>query len=185
MEDPLNQQISLYNGRGMLIKSQGPVWLWGTASEHSLLYNYEFIGVQALFSGFMQSETPYMQPDPLAPKPYTFNTGYDDPTFTVCNSNSTDVPCQDAWGLRVWNCKNVFLYSTGLYSFFNNYDQVCVGEQNCQENMIHIQNSEVYAYAVTTKAAVNMIVDDAYGTVKDEDNRSVYGATIGYYFTNS
>lgn len=189
MEDPLNQQISVYNGRGMLIRSQGPVWLWGTSSEHSVLYNYQFDGVQDLFAGFMQSETPYYQPDPMTPKPYTYNSNFDDPTFTVCSNGSTggsdSVPCQDSWGLRVVNSKNVFIYSTGLYSFFNNYDQTCVPEQNCQENMIHIQSSEVYAYAVTTKAAVNMIVDSQVGIVTDEENRSVYGATIGYYFTGA
>ncbi|OQO05758.1 hypothetical protein B0A48_09852 [Cryoendolithus antarcticus] len=176
-------QISIYSGRGVLIESQGPTWMWGTASEHSILYNYQFKDARAIFSGFMQSETPYFQPIPSAPNPFSFNSAYDDPTFTVC-SGSSDPTCKDAWGLRVWNSQEILLYSTGLYSFFNNYEQTCTPEQNCQENMIHIQNSQVDMYAVSTKAAVNMIVDDDVGIVKDIDHRSNFCATIAYYFTN-
>lgn len=187
MEDAANLQISVYNGRGMLIQSEGAVWLWGTSAEHSVLYNYQFDGVTALFAGFMQSETPYYQPTPLAPAPFTFNSAYDDPTFTVCSANPGAVPCKDSWGLRVLNSKNVLIYSTGLYSFFNNYTQQCVIEANCQQNMIHIQNSQVSMYAVTTKASVNMIVDDKYPnqSVLGSDNIDVYGDTVAYYNTPS
>jgi glucan 1,3-beta-glucosidase len=176
-------QISIYSGRGVLIESEGPTWLWGTASEHSILYNYQFKGASAVFAGFIQSETPYFQPIPNAPNPFTFNSAYDDPTFTVC-AQSNDPTCKDAWGLRVWNSQQVLIWSTGMYSFFNNYEQTCTPEQNCQENMIHIQNSQVDMYAVSTKSAVNMIVDDDIGTVKDADHRSNFAATIAYYFTN-
>ncbi|KXL43154.1 MAG: glycoside hydrolase family 55 protein [Acidomyces sp. 'richmondensis'] len=126
MENALNTQISIYNGRGMLIQSTGPVWLWGTSSEHSIMYNYQFDGVQSLFSGLMQSETPYFQPVPDAPSPLIgFNSAYDDPTFSMCSnsSDSSSVPCKDSWGLRVLNSKDVLIYSTGFYSFFNDYTQ--------------------------------------------------------------
>lgn len=177
------RQISIYSGRGVLIEAPGPTWFWGTASEHSIFYNYQFKDAGAFFGGFMQTETPYMQPVPLAPKPFEFNSDYDDPTFTVCKNSSGDVPCQDAWGMRIWNSRDMLIYSTGMYSFFNNYKQLCTPEQNCQENMIHIQNSQVDMYAVSTKAAVNMIVDDDVGLVKDADHRSNFCATIAYYFT--
>ena len=111
---------------------------------------------------------------------------YDDPTFTVCKNDTTaDTPaCKDAWGLRVFNSKDILMYGLGMYSFFDNYGQTCVGQQNCQENMIHIQNSQVQLFAVSTKAAVNMIVDDDRGLVLDEDNRSNFCATVGYYITS-
>ncbi|KAK5128904.1 hypothetical protein LTR85_000237 [Meristemomyces frigidus] len=187
MENAANLQISVYNGRGMLIQSTGAVWLWGTSVEHSVLYNYQFDGVQALFAGFMQSETPYYQPVPVAPAPFTFNSAYDDPTFTVCSSNAAAVPCKDAWGLRILNSKNVLIYSAGFYSFFNDYTQACVTGENCQENMVHIQGSQVSAYAITTKASVNMILDDQFAStpVLASDNRGVYGDVIAYYNTKS
>ena len=187
MEDPLNQQISIYNGRGMLIRSGGPVWLWGTSSEHSIIYNYQFDGVKALFAGFMQSETPYFQPYPTVPTPFTYNTAYDDPTFTVCQpgSGAGNEPCKDAWGLRIVDSQGVLIYGTGFYSFFNGYTQGCVIGEDCQENMIHIQNSQVSMYAVTTKAAVNMIIDDNGVTVKGAVNLDVYADTVAYYNTQS
>ncbi|KYG43894.1 glycoside hydrolase family 55 protein [Acidomyces richmondensis BFW] len=190
MENALNTQISIYNGRGMLIQSTGPVWLWGTSSEHSIMYNYQFDGVQSLFSGLMQSETPYFQPVPDAPSPLIgFNSAYDDPTFSMCSnsSDSSSVPCKDSWGLRVLNSKDVLIYSTGFYSFFNDYTQACVSSEDCQQNIIHIDNSQVSMYAVTTKASVNMIVDSAYSQtpVLASDNMDVYGSTVAYYNTGS
>ena len=182
-EDPLNRQISVYNARGVLVQAAGAVWLWGTASEHSFLYNYQFDGAQRVFAGFIQSETPYYQPNPSIPQPFTFNTQLDDPQFSVCNNSTgpANVPCKDAWGLRILNSKNILIYSLGMYSFFNNYDQGCVIGQNCQQNMIHITNSQVSMYAVTTKAAINMIVDDSFGNIKNNDNMDVFGATVAYF----
>ena len=179
------KQISLYSARGVLIQAQGPVWLWGTASEHSLIYNYQLDGAQALFSGLMQSETPYMQPNPEAPMPFKFNNAYDDPLFTVCSNDTTAgaVPCKEAWGLRIYNSKNVLIYGTGLYAFFNNYDQQCVKDKNCQQNMIHIQNSQVDMYTVNTANSINMIMDDDMGTVTGAANRNWFCDTISYYYT--
>jgi hypothetical protein len=173
LDNDAPHQISLYSARGVLIQAKGAVWMWGTASEHSIMYNYQFDGAQALFSGFMQSETPYMQPNPEVPAPFQFNKAYDDPLFTVCNNDTTagTAPCKDAWGMRIYNSKNVLIYGTGLYSFFNNYDQQCVKDKNCQQNMIHIQNSQVD------------IMDDNMGTVMGAANRNWFCDTISYYYT--
>ncbi|EGP90179.1 uncharacterized protein MYCGRDRAFT_10638, partial [Zymoseptoria tritici IPO323] len=178
-------QISIYSARGTLIQSQGPVWLWGSASEHSVLYNYQIDGAEAVFGGFMQSETPYFQPNPLATEPFAVDARYNDPTFGVCPDGSTSsrgVPCKDAWGLRIMNSRGVLIYATGFYSFFNNYQQTCTPLQNCQEYMIRIMNSQVDMYTVTTKAAVNMILDDKVGQpLIAEPNHSVFGDTIAWY----
>lgn len=177
-------QISIYSARGFLLQSKGPVWLWGTASEHSVIYNYQIDGAQAVFGGFMQTETPYFQPNPDASKPFDFNSKYDDPTFSICTNGSDEsgVPCKDAWGMRIVNSKNVLIYATGMYSFFNNYAQACVPLHNCQEYMIRIQNSQVDMYTVTTKAAVKMVMDSSVGTpILGSDNRNVFGDTISYY----
>ena len=37
-----NPQVSVYSARGFLIESKGPTWLYGTASEHSVYYQYNF-----------------------------------------------------------------------------------------------------------------------------------------------
>ena len=176
-------QITIYSARGVLIQAQGPVWLWGTASEHSILYNYQFDGAQAVFAGFIQSETPYFQPNPDAPAPFQFNNQYDDPLFTVCTGSSSEY-CKEAWGMRIYNSQNILIYSTGMYSFFQDYQQTCDDPRNCQQNMIHIQNSQVNMYAVNTFAAVNMLVDDFVGTVTNADNMNWWCGTIAYYFSS-
>ncbi len=179
-----SEQISLYSARGVLINAQGPVWLWGTAAEHSIMYQYQIDGAQAVFGGFMQTETPYFQPNPPAVNPFTFNTAYDDPEFTVCANAEAAVPCKDAWGLRIVNSKNILVYGTGMYSFFNNYNQDCVGTRNCQQNMIHIQGSQVDMYTVNTANSVSMILDDGVGTVAGSDNENWFCDTLAFYFTS-
>ena len=51
-------QISIYNGRGVLIESQGPVWMYGTSSEHSQLYNYQIANAKNIYMSAIQTETP-------------------------------------------------------------------------------------------------------------------------------
>jgi hypothetical protein len=49
---PAQTQIDIYFARGILIESTGgPVWLYGTASEHSVLYQYLLWGAQDVFMG--------------------------------------------------------------------------------------------------------------------------------------
>lgn len=38
IDDATNTQVTIAVGRGILIESEGPTWLIGTASEHSMLY---------------------------------------------------------------------------------------------------------------------------------------------------
>ncbi|EAW19310.1 uncharacterized protein NFIA_092710 [Aspergillus fischeri NRRL 181] len=68
---PLNVQtdISVFVGRGMLIESQGPTWLYGTASEHAQMYQYQLLNAANIYMGHLQTETPYYQPKPNASRP--------------------------------------------------------------------------------------------------------------------
>lgn len=52
-----HNQIDIYNGRGILVESQGPVWMYGTSFEHSMLYNYQFANAKEIYAGVIQSET--------------------------------------------------------------------------------------------------------------------------------
>ena len=55
-------QISIYNGRGINIESKdGPVWLYGTASEHSVMYQYNIAHAKNVIMAMIQTETPYYQ----------------------------------------------------------------------------------------------------------------------------
>ena len=52
-----HNQIDIYNGRGVLVESQGPVWMYGTSFEHSQLYNYQVANAKDIYMGIIQSET--------------------------------------------------------------------------------------------------------------------------------
>ncbi|KAF2396277.1 glycoside hydrolase family 55 protein [Trichodelitschia bisporula] len=174
-----HSQIDLYNGRGVHIESQQPVWLVGTAAEHSQLYNYQLRNAKNVYFATAQTETPYMQGNPPAPGPWTPDSRIGDPTF----GSSVDRDNR-AWGLRIVDSSDVVLFGGGLYSFFDNYDQVCVGEQNCQNRIISVEGtvSGLELYGLSTKASVSMVSTEGNGfTVADADNRSNFCATLGMW----
>ncbi|KAK5160912.1 hypothetical protein LTR04_004330, partial [Oleoguttula sp. CCFEE 6159] len=52
-----HNQIDIYNGRGALIETQHSVWMYGTAFEHSMLYNYQIANAKNVYMSVVQSET--------------------------------------------------------------------------------------------------------------------------------
>ena len=147
------KQINVYNARGFLCESNGPVWLYGTAVEHNLYYQYNFHGASNVFMGVIQTETPYFQPSiwtpflPLDPL---------DPTFCT-----DDFRCNMAYALNIKNSNNIFAYGTGLYSFFNTWSQACLKTPNgpiCQKSLVSIHNSsDVYIAGLNSYGAELLI----------------------------
>jgi glucan 1,3-beta-glucosidase len=173
-----HNQINVYTGRGVLIESHNPVWLWGTSSEHHQLYNYQVSNAKNVFMGLIQSETPYYQSNPTALTPYTPQDSWNDPTFANCKTNS----CRKAWGLRVLGSSDVFVYGAGLYSFFENYAQSCLKSEDCQENMVEIDCSDIKLYGLSTKAAVNMVTSsEGMSMVPGKPNKSNFCSTIALF----
>lgn len=173
---PLHNQTNIYNGRGLLVESQGPVWLWGTASEHHQLYNYQFNNARDIFMGAIQTETAYMQSAPNA-----LNGGFPpiaslgDPMFDDCTNDG----CKKTWGLRVINSQDVYMYGGGLYSFFDNYDQDCLETDSCQENMVDIRCSDkIHLYGLTTKATTNMVNVNGQPIALQSDHTNMFGDTL-------
>ena len=175
-----HNQINIYNGRGVLVESQGPVWMYGTSSEHSQLYNFEFANAQNAYGGVLQTETPYMQSNPTAlAGGFQPSDTYFDPDFSSCNG---DAGCEKAWGLRVFASSDILIYGSGFYSFFDNYDQTCLATESCQVNMVSIEcSTEVYLWALSTKASTNVVTVDGSGVVKQEDNMSNFVQTIALF----
>ncbi|KAJ6648844.1 Glucan 1,3-beta-glucosidase, partial [Pseudolycoriella hygida] len=153
-------QISIYTGRGVVVESQdGPVWLYGTQSEHNVLSQYQLTQAKNVFMTMIQSETPYWQPAPRAPEPFTPNSAWSDPTYGHCTAD--DFRCPLSYAIVANGCSNVYVYGAGMYNFFNNYDQTCLSTEDCQQNMVTLaNNSNFFMYNVNTKASVNMIVED-------------------------
>ncbi|POS83598.1 Pectin lyase-like protein [Erysiphe pulchra] len=172
-----HSQISLYNGRGALIEStEGPVWLYGTSSEHSVLYNYQISNAKNVYMALIQTETPYFQSNPDATKPFTPNAAFSDPVFSGSSTS------KKAWGLRVTRSSQVFVYGAGLYSFFDNYDQKCIGTASCQDNMVSIENSSsVHLYGLSTIASTNMVTLNGASAALDKENRNNFCATVARF----
>ena len=172
-----HNQINIYNGRGVLISSEeGPVWLYGTSSEHNVLYNYQVANASNVYMALIQTETPYFQSNPDATTPFRSQALHSDPSF----SGSSTV--NKAWGLRVVDSDNIFVYGAGLYSFFDNYSQVCLDTASCQDNMVSIESSTgIHMYGLSTKAAVNMVTLDGQSAALDKDNRNNFCAAISYF----
>jgi glucan 1,3-beta-glucosidase len=174
-----HSQIDIFNGRGMLVESAGPTWLYGTSVEHSQLYNYQVNNAQNLFMGAIQTETAYMQSAPNALEGgFTPNPDWADPDFSSC----TDDFCRKTWGLRIQNSQDIYMYGGGLYSFFDNYIQTCLDTESCQTNMVDIECSNaVYLYGLSTKASTNMVVVDGDPQAFQQDNTNGFCQTIALF----
>ena len=174
-----NNQINIYNGRGVLVESQGPVWMYGTASEHSQLYNYQLSNATNVYMGVIQTESPYMQSNPDALNAFPPQATLGDPTFAEC----TDGLCKKAWGLRIADSQSVFIYGAGLYSFFENWDQSCVATHSCQTNTFSIDkcSSQVYMFTLATIATKNQVTIDGIGQVSRADNVNTFADTLGVF----
>ena len=175
-------QINVYNGRGVLIESADdaqPVWLYGTAAEHSQLYNYQLRAAKNVYLAAIQTESPYMQSNPDALTPFVPNAAFTDPTFGNCGGRGS---CAKAWGLRVIESSDVFVYGAGLYSFFDNYAQECLATESCQEHMVDVEAAEgeagVWVFGLSTKASTSMVSSGGVGLVPQGDNRSNFCSTV-------
>ncbi|GAB7351002.1 hypothetical protein MBLNU459_g1495t2 [Dothideomycetes sp. NU459] len=164
IEDPNNSQIDIYSARGILIESTGPTWLYGTAAEHNVLYQYELYQAKDIFMGMIQTESPYFFPTPQAPAPFTTALGQfnADPNFSNCGTSSTE--CTVSWALRIISSDNVQITGAGLYSwFFDEYSQACVDTQNCQQSLVSTYlSSNLWLFNIITLGSVEMI--SPYGT---------------------
>lgn len=174
-----HKQISIYNGRGILIESTKGAWLWGTSAEHNQLSNYQLNKAQNVYIAIVQTETAYMQGNPDSKVPFVVNAKYADPDFAAC----TTARCPRTWGLRITDSTNVLVYGGGLYSFYDNYVQDCVATNTCQSNIIGIDNSSVKMFGVSTKASYSMVTLNGKTAAKDSDNRNNFCAALAAFET--
>jgi hypothetical protein len=141
---PEESRISVYTGRGTLVESRGPCWFYGSGSEHSVLYQYQFYQARNIYIGHLQTESPYYQPKPAAPEPFTPGGFPKDPAFAAASSfnlNNVTGP-RDSWAVRIIDSSDIIIHSAGMYNFFDNYQQDCIKSYNCQDKLIKVAGSE-------------------------------------------
>ncbi|USW48104.1 Putative pectate lyase superfamily protein [Septoria linicola] len=185
LDDTYNQQIG--TGRGLYIEaSKGPTWLVGTGSEHHTFYAYQFRDAQNVFAALMQVESPYWQPTPQAPAPWTPDVAtWHDPDFSTCQRNISQ--CSMQWALRMLGSETqtVNIYGMGVWVFFNgpNYGACSGPKGSCQVNVVEIDAEHGFVmYNLNTKSVLNMITR-SNGTVvatQNENNGSWGGVVVAY-----
>ncbi|KAK4135130.1 glycoside hydrolase family 55 protein [Trichocladium antarcticum] len=174
-----NEQITVYAGRGLLVESQGPLWLVGTSVEHHQFYEYQFVNARDVFMGQIQTETAYYQPNPDARLPFAAVAKYHDPVFAQTG--------ESGWGLRVVDSEAVLVYGAGLYSFFDDYDVGCsqIGEgATCQKRIFSVEGkSQVRVYNLNTVGTSKMVTVDGRDVVAYEDNIDGFVHSVSLFET--
>ncbi|OOQ88034.1 LysM domain protein [Penicillium brasilianum] len=168
-------QINVFSARGILIESQGPVWLYGTASEHNVLYQYQLSGAKDVMIGMIQTESPYYQPAPKAPAPFTIGQFPNDPSFDNCTGSS----CEVSWALRIVDSSTIYSLGAGLYSWFSDYSQDCLKTEDCQQRVVQIEQShDIWLFNLITKGVVEMVSPVGETPTYSKDNVNGYMSSI-------
>ncbi len=134
---------------------------YGTAVEHSILYQYNLHNAKNVAIFMAQTEQPYFQPVLLAEedgKSMYFASliqkqRHSDPVIgvDVCKYEEGgigDATREMAISLKVNGTEDVFLYGAGFYSFFNDWSTACA--KSCQGELISIvKSSKIHLYVTS------------------------------------
>ncbi|KAF8520004.1 exo-beta-1,3-glucanase [Hysterangium stoloniferum] len=174
-----NSQVSVFSGRGILSESAGPVWLIGT-TEHHTLYQYSLVNAADHYLGLIQTESPYYQPSPAPPGPFSVNSAFHDPTFPTGQDH--------AWALNVQSSNNILVYGAGLYSFFQNYNQDCTnsGANNCQQQILNVDtSSSISIYSLSTVGTTFQLSVNRTGVINQVNNINGFQSTVTAWTRNA
>ncbi|KAL5633597.1 hypothetical protein ACGC1H_003918 [Rhizoctonia solani] len=172
LDDPTQRQIDVYAGRGILIESkEGPVWFTGSGSEHHVLYQYNLVNTQNVYLGLIQTETPYWQPTPAPPTPFSLSKEYKDPELTAGPA---------AWSVVISDSSKVYIYGAGLYNFFQSYSQACLSNYTCQDQIINVdkKSQDIVVFSLSTVGLTNMLSVDSTPVIKQNDNRNGFQSNV-------
>lgn len=102
-----------------------------------MFYQYNFHKARNIFAGMIQTESPYYQPTPPPPEPFTSQVGVfpGDPEYT-CDPNDEFSGCDQSWGLIIRGSSEISIAGAGLYSWFSTYTQTCIDTQECQKALV-------------------------------------------------
>jgi glucan 1,3-beta-glucosidase len=181
---------TISTGRGLLVEATSATWLHGVAYEHNTLYQFNFNNAQNVFVGMQQSETPYWQgpgSPSLAPAPWATVSSIGDPIFSNCASG--DALCRMAWYNRISGSSNLFLYSSGFWTFFN-HNGACTGNSGgtsfCQLNAAEIlSTTNLYWFNMNTKDNLNMITNNGQVLVTENNNPGSWGGCVAAMLADS
>lgn len=192
LDDGAPAQLNVLTDRGVLIESRGPVWMYGTASEHALLYQYSLVNASHVLLAMIQTESPYFQghgferasasvgrvglPDPDVAKRYRHSAEVKPVAYDVAQEDR-------AHGLHIHACTNVVVLGAGLYSFFDHYQQDALGDHACQRRLCVVEEtsqSSVWLLNVATVGAEMVLTLDDEDCVPESAVREGFCSTLLY-----
>lgn len=178
LDDAMNNmdQLSVYSARGALIESRNATWLYGTASEHSVMYQYNFNGAQSIFTTMIQTESPYYQPTPMPPAPFkdSLSVFAGDRSYS-CPGTAYD-GCDESWAVIMKNCQNIHVGAAGTYSWFSTYTQNCIDKHSCQKALWLLDgnyNNNLLQNIVAIGAKNILVSTDGKTAISSTDNQAV------------
>lgn len=178
LDDQAQGQINSFSARGVLVESTAPTWFIGTASEHHTLYQYNFNGAENIFIGLAQTETPYYQPLPAVPAPFTASLA-SDPTYPS--------GLQSAWAFYVQNSKDILVGGAGFYSFYSAYNQACITPLTCQTQIVNIdtKSTGIRFYNLNTVGTTKQLSVGESGIITGSDNSEGFQQTTTFWSTDA
>ncbi|KAI0191651.1 glycoside hydrolase family 55 protein [Astrocystis sublimbata] len=168
LDDPNNdlEQCNIFVARGFLIESTEATWLYGTASEHAVFYQYNFDKAANIFAGLLQTESAYFQPTPAPPAPFAAVVGQfaGDPDYS-CSAGTEFNGCDESWAVMVRGSQNIIVASARIYSWFSSYGQACIDGHTCQKALVYLaaNHANVRFQNLVTIGAEYMAVMDGKG----------------------
>ncbi|KAL4956505.1 pectate lyase superfamily protein-domain-containing protein [Aspergillus filifer] len=169
-------QLDVFTGRGILIESQGPTWLYGNSSEHNVLYQYQLSGARNVVMGMIQTQSPYFQPTPPAPKPLGKSIGgfANDPDMTIYKA--TDKTCGSSWGVRIVDSESIYMLGAAP-------TRKTVETNDCQQRAFEVQqSSNVWIVNLVTKAILESISPFGEIATWAQDSRNGYTSSLLGWF---
>ncbi|KAE9406731.1 exo-beta-1,3-glucanase [Gymnopus androsaceus JB14] len=143
-------QLEIFSGRGILSQSTGPVWMIGT--------------------GLAQTETPYYQPNPAVPSPFSVNSAFQDPTVFSGGS---------AWAFHVASSTGIILFGAGFYSFYESFSQDCLDAATCQSQIMTVDSaSSINVYSLSTVGTTFQVSLNNNGIVNQAGDVDGFASTI-------
>ncbi|KAK1541347.1 LysM domain-containing protein [Colletotrichum paranaense] len=106
---------SIYVAYGLLVESTGATWLYGTASEYVVMYQYNFHNAASVFAAMIQADSVGLFP------------------AYSCAARNELSGCDASWAVVMHGCEDRIIAGAGLYSWFSAYAQDCIGGQLCQK----------------------------------------------------
>lgn len=168
--------------------------MYGTASEHELLYQYSLIGAKNVLLAMIQTESPYFQGILFAPASQNTrrHPSFPDPDCArhyACHARVPSKPYVSsqedrALGLHLERCRSIFVLGAGLYSFFDSYAQDTLATHDCQRRICVVDDevtgasSDIWLFHMATIGTEVILTMDGQDVVPEGTYREGFCSTL-------